>query len=55
MIDKTKEELQKQIQAVRKISYVIDTEIGLSKHKKFECKKGKLVNSHTLILHFNRA
>ena len=54
MIGKTKEELQKLILAVRKISYVVDTEIGLSKLKKFERKKGKLVNSHTLIFHFNR-
>ena len=53
LIDKTHKELQTQMQAIRKISD-IHMEFGLEKCAKFVLKRGKLVHSQNLILHFNR-
>ena len=55
LIGKTEEEVQKQMQAVRKISDGVRMEFGLEKCAKFLLRKRKLVHSHNLILQFNRA
>jgi hypothetical protein len=54
LMDKTEEELQTQMQAVRTISDDIHMEFRLEKCAKFVLKTGKLVHSQNLILHFNR-
>jgi len=51
---KTEEEVQKEMQAVRKISDVVHMEFGLEKCAKFVLRKRKLVHSQNLILQFNR-
>ena len=47
-------ELQKQIQVVRTFSCDIHMEFGLDKCAKIGLKRGKLFQSHNLILDFNR-
>jgi hypothetical protein len=44
LIDKTEEELQTQMQAVRTIIHYIHTESGLQKRENFALKRGKLVH-----------
>jgi hypothetical protein len=52
--DKTEEEIQTQMQAVRTNSEDIHMEFGLDKGKKLEIQRGKLVHSQNLIFQFNR-
>jgi hypothetical protein len=54
LIRKTEEEVQKQLQAVRKINDDVHTEFGLEKCAKFVLRKRKLVHSQNLFLQFNR-
>jgi hypothetical protein len=54
LIDKTEEELQTQMQAVRTISDDIHMESGLDKRKTFVLQRVKLVHSQNIILHFNK-
>jgi len=53
-MDKTEEELQKQMQVVRNFSDDIHMEFGLDKCAKTVLKRGKLVHSQNLILDFSR-
>ena len=53
LIGKTEEEVQKQMQAVRKISDGVRMEFGLEKCAKFVLRKRKLVHSQNLLLQFN--
>jgi len=50
LIDKTEEELQTQMQAVRTISDGVRKEFGLDKRKKVVLQAGKLIHSQNLIL-----
>ena len=54
LIRKTEEEVQKQLQAVRKINDDVRMEFGLEKCAKFVLRKRKLVHSQNLFLQFNR-